>query len=158
MQSMALERLYGIAGAAGIAGFLTFLHLYVAAPGDGPAEIGFAVVALVLMFASALPAAGLAAVVLARWPSRRASVGLWAAGLGVPMVWTLVATGGWRSDPLMVVIQCAMVAGYLLPVGAVVALVATRLAALRRAWIVAWTVGSVLVLAADAFVLSVLFV
>lgn len=157
MRSKALVRLYGLAGLAGSAGFLAFLHLYLRQPGDGPGEIGFALVAIVLMFASALPAAGLPAAVVARWPSRRSTVALWAVGLGVPVVWSVLATGSWRDDLLMLVIQCAMALTTLLPVAAVVALVAGRLAALRRGWIVSWTIASALVLAADLFVLWVLF-
>lgn len=148
----ALRRLYGVMGLAGAAGFLTFLHTYLRMPGDGPADIGVAFVALVLMFAHAVPAAGLAAAVLTRWPTPRARQALWGAGLVVPMIWTVVGLGSWEDDLLMLAIRCGMALTTMLPICAVVAVIAGRLVALRRAWVVTWTVASALVLAADALV------
>lgn len=138
---LALGGLGSAAGALCVAALLRF-------PVDDPNDIGVAVVLVVLGFAQTIPAAGLPAYVwlrVPRWspPNWPPSVRV-AAGAAV----AVVLLGGLLLGTVFVGPALALLAA---------AVVASRLALLRRVWIVAWLVGSALVVALDAFALAVVW-
>lgn len=136
---LALGGLGSAAGALCVAALLRF-------PVDDPNDIGLAVVLLVLGFAQTIPAAGLPAYVWLRVP--RWSPPSWPRWLRVAGGATLavVLLAGGLLGTVFVGPALALLAA---------AVVASRLALLRRGWIVAWLVGSVLVVALDAYALAI---
>lgn len=142
-----IARLYLVLGGLGSAVCALCVVAFLRFAVDAPNDIGLAVVLVVLGFAHTIPAAGLPAYVwlrAPRWspPSWPASVHV-AGGAAVAVV---LLAGGLFLGTAFVGPALALSAA---------AVVASRLALLRRGWIVAWLVGSVLVVALDAFALTI---